>query len=88
MENLQDVILQEFGLNLKLKPFGDNEARNNVFQGKNEDKSFIIKLEDAKQLEQVKLSIKVLSNLLKSDLVTSSRYLKTKKGEYFIVVGD
>lgn len=88
MENLQNVILQEFGLNLKLKPFGDNEARNNVFQGKNENKSFIIKLEDSKQLEQVKLSIKISSNLLKSDLITSSRYLKTKKGKSFSVVGD
>ena len=46
MYKLQELILKEFGLKLELRPFGDNEARNNVFLGDNKDKSFIIKIED------------------------------------------
>lgn len=88
MKNLKNEILKEFGLNLELKPFGDNEARNNVFLGESKNKSFIVKLEDVKQLEQVKLSIKVASNLLKSDLVSSSRYIETRSGNLFHVVKD
>ena len=86
MENLKNVILEEFGLDLKLKHFGNNNARNNVFLGEDEEKSFIIKLEYVNQLEQVKLSIKVAFNLLTSSVISLSRYLKTKKGKCFSVI--
>lgn len=88
MEKLKNEILKEFGLNLELKPFGDNEARNNVFLGESREKAFIIKLEDVKQLEQVKLSINVASNLLKSDLVSSSRYIANTNGDLYYIVED
>ncbi|MTI71355.1 MAG: hypothetical protein FH751_13995 [Firmicutes bacterium] len=88
MINLQKELIKEYGLNLTLKPYGDNETRNNVFLGEYRNKSFIVKLEDIKYLEQVKLSIYVASNLLKSNLVSSSRYIKTKKGKYFYVFED
>ncbi|MTI68104.1 MAG: hypothetical protein FH753_16100 [Firmicutes bacterium] len=88
MINLQNELIKEYGLKLILKSFGDNETRNNVFLGEYRDKSFIVKLEDIKYLDQVKLSIYVASNLLKSNLVSSSRYIKTKKGKYFHVFED
>lgn len=88
MKNLQNEILKEFGLNLELKPFGDNEARNNIFLGESKEKSFIVKLEDVKQLEQVKLSINVASNLLRSNLISSSRYIETISGKFFQVIGN
>ncbi|MPM79853.1 Homoserine kinase [bioreactor metagenome] len=88
MINLKNEIIRAYGLNLELKSFGDNEARNNVFLGEGKDKSFIVKLEDVNQLHQVKLSIYVATNLLKSSLVSSSRYVKTKDGENFHVIED
>ncbi|WP_346935749.1 phosphotransferase [Clostridium sp.] len=88
MINLKNEIIKEYGLNLELKPFGDNEARNNIFLGENVDRDFIVKLEDVKQREQVKLSIYVASNLLKSNLVSSSRYIETKNGKGFHVFED
>ncbi|EQB86808.1 Ser/Thr protein kinase RdoA (MazF antagonist) [Clostridium punense] len=88
MINLKNEMIRAYGLNLELKSFGDNEARNNVFLGEGKDKSFIVKLEDVNKLEQVELSIYVATNLLKSSLVSSSRYVKTKDGENFHVIED
>jgi Ser/Thr protein kinase RdoA (MazF antagonist) len=88
MRNLQNEIFKEYGIKLELKSFGDNEARKNVFLGENKEKSFIVKLEDINQLGQVKLSIDVAANLLKSELISSSRYIKTKRKKYFYVFGN
>lgn len=82
MEKLKEIIFNEYGLDLRLEPFGDNEARNNVFLGENLEKAFIIKVDDYNQLEQVKISIKIAANLLQSNLICSTRYLQTISGEF------
>ena len=86
MEELRNIILEEFGLDLNMKLFGDNFARNNVFLGEDKEMSYIIKLEAIKQLNQVKLSIKIARELVKSELICSSKYLQSKKGEFFLVL--
>ncbi|NBI08378.1 hypothetical protein [Senegalia massiliensis] len=88
MQNIKNTILEEYDLNLKLKPFGENKARNNVFWGENKEGSYIIKLEKLEQLEQIKLSIKVASNLLKSNVISSSRYLQNNNNKFFNVIED
>ncbi|MFW5720045.1 MAG: phosphotransferase [Candidatus Dojkabacteria bacterium] len=89
MENLQNIINNEFNLNLSIEPFGDNVARNNIFLGKNkEGQSFIIKIETLKQLEQVKTAIKIASNLLESDVLSSSHYIKVNSGEFYVISED
>lgn len=85
MRNLQNEIFKEYGIELELKPFGDNEARKNILLGENREKSIIVKLEDVNQLDQVKLSIDVAANLLKSDLLSSSKYIETRRRKYFHV---
>lgn len=84
MDGLKDVVLNAYGLNLELTPFGDNLSRNNVFLGQTTGSSYIVKVESLKILNQVKLSIKISNALLGTNNLSSSSFLPTKSGSFFI----
>lgn len=88
MNCLQEIIFKEYGLRIELKPFGDNHSKNNVFLGDSCGNLFIVKIESIKQIEQVKIAIKIAQNLIKSDMIVSSNYIQAISGEFLVRTED
>lgn len=88
LTTLKEILRSSYTIDGEVIPFGDNQARKNVYLVKTEEAEFIIKVESLKQLTQVNNSIKIAKALSNSETIFSSNYLKTTSGDYFVKTED
>lgn len=86
--DLTTFIYQKFGLLLTgLAPLGLH-SRGNLFEAKDENNEYVIKLECAEQLERITTSIAIATLLEGSVSISSSRFIRSLSGESFSIWMD
>jgi Ser/Thr protein kinase RdoA (MazF antagonist) len=87
-DDLAHHILKYYGINVSIKPFGENISRNNIFLAISEDREYIIKTDSLNHVRKVTDTVAIAQLLNDSDVICSSNFISTKEQEKYIVVNE